>query len=169
MPKDIKVKQLDAAIQYSSGGWTIDYDGNLGNGHSDPYPIVKAKKDEGPHFVVFKIHDSPNVTFSPSDPIWVSAAGKPPPQSTDPQIGGWQVKDAGKTLVVFDWNTQAVELDYQLNFVGARPLDPVIQNGGGGGGQPGIEYAWVQILLTAAIFLGIGILLQKRFKLLKDK
>lgn len=167
MAKEIKVKQLDVAIKYSAGGWTIDYDGNFGNGHTQPYPAVKAKKDEGPHFVVFKIHNTPNVTFS-SDPIWVSAAGKPPPQSKDPQIGGWQVKDSGKTLVLFDWNSQAVDLNYQLNFTGARPLDPIIQNGGGGGGQPGIEFAWAQILLTAAIFLALGVLLQKRYKLLKD-
>ena len=167
MAKEFKVKEVDVAIQYSSGGWTLDYDGHLGNGSSSkPYPNIKPKKDDGPHFIVFTIENSPpNVTFA-DNPVWVSAAGKPTGPSTDPQIASPQVKNDGKKLVLFDWNSKEVDLHYVLKFNNARDLDPIIQNGGGGGGQPvpPFQFAYVQVLAAALIFLVIGMWVQKRFK-----
>ena len=123
--------------------WEVEHDGKKGNNNSN-YPTVKVKKNDGPHFIVFEIEGNNSITFPASNQISVKAGSKPSSGDTHPQIPTWRVADNGKQLWVFDWNdndpAQALQLHYMLNFQGqgVKPLDPIIENGGGtiGGGEP---------------------------------
>ncbi len=135
MPNKIKGVEI-SPDSTSPKKWKLKHDGKEGTKPSD-YPVIHLKKDDGPHLIVFTIKNGSGITFS-SDPIWVQEGVVPPSQkSGSDQIPTWKVRDAGKKLVVFDWNDNAQQTDlaYRLNFNGAGPLDPIIRNGGGTG-QP---------------------------------
>ena len=144
--------------------WKLKHDGYTGTNPSN-YPKIDLKKDDGPHLIVFKIKDGPGITFS-KDPIWVQEGTTPPSVKTESdQIPTWRVRDAGKKLVVFDWNDnpQLTDLAYRLNFDGYAPLDPIIRNGGGEGSPPppgpemhfsGAEIAMAGLALLVAFLVG---------------
>jgi hypothetical protein len=95
------------------------------------YPPVKLQKDSGAHVITYDIVGQNNVTFA-ANPIGVSrTAAKPPAGASDPEVPTFTILNNGKQLVVVDWNSEAVGLNYQLYFNNHGPLDPVIQNGGG--------------------------------------
>lgn len=72
-----------------------------------------------------------DVSFNKDDPIWVAQGSCPPPKgiNTDQIV---DVDPANKKLVFTNLNCGGPKvLVYQLNFMGAQPLDPEIKNGGG--------------------------------------
>lgn len=131
-----KIKEAELIPEPTKASkWKVKHDGKEESDKS-LYPVIELGKNKGPHLIVFKIKDGPGITFS-SDPIWVQAGTTPPSHhSESDQIPTWQVRDAGKKLVVFDWNDQPGDLAYRLNFNGYDPLDPIIRNGGGTGEPP---------------------------------
>ena len=150
---DTKYVKIIRQGQPGSFKWKVVHDGH---GSDDPqhYPRVKLSKDSGPHLIFFKLSGNDNgVTFS-QDPIWVKAGGKPGPKAADPQIPFAVPVENGKALVVLDLNdndaSTALELNYQLNFVNADPVDPIIENGGGTFHPPAPPP-------PPATFLGIGV------------
>ena len=134
----MKKKKVDLTphnLGQSNFYWEVEHEGNKGNSKST-YPVVKADKNKGAHLIVFEIEGDNDVTFPAANQIWVKAGGKPVSGDKHPQIPAWTVADKGKELWVFDWNNNdpdqpALQLHYQLNFKGAKELDPIIENGGG--------------------------------------
>lgn len=154
----MKEKKIDVIGQMNGANFEWQLGGDVsGNGPAKD-KRTDIGKDSGPHYLTYKITGAPaqNVIFA-QDAISVattSAATKT--KSSHSQIA-WKVKSDGKELMVFDWNSETVDLYYQLNFVGAPSIDPIIQNGGGGGGQPNPKSISAAILVAsaAAFFLGM--------------
>ena len=99
-------------------------------------PNLHLDKDSGAHVITFDIVGNSNgITFDPLDTLWAQMGSKPtsqPPKGADNgQIGGWQILNNGKQLVIVDWNDQPGQIYYHINFKGSGPLDPIIDNGGG--------------------------------------
>lgn len=141
-------------LTFQNNQWHMQYKGTYGPGN---YPKIEVDEDDGPHFITFTITGNTNATFS-NDPIWVSDSAKPKQAKLDhDQIVSWKVKQNGKKLIVFDWNDRPGEIHYQLNFSDGTVLDPVIQNGGGTGGEPIIDdVAAGAILLAALVAFTLG-------------
>ena len=128
-------------VEIIGTGWNpIAWEQNIkttGHGNGDTLHFPKAADN---YMIAFKLtnrtgHD---IRFDASAPIFMdrTVPGSPCPKSfaTDQLIV--ESCDA-HTLVLKNWNVVAMDLRYQLNFVtglGDRvaPLDPIIQNGGGG-------------------------------------
>jgi hypothetical protein len=109
--------------------------------------------------ITYDIVGTNNVTFA-AQPIGVSrTVAKPPAGATDPQMPSYTVLNNGKQLVVVDWNSDQVDLNYQLYFNNHGPLDPIIQNGGGV--KPGImktpisSTATIALVAAAAFLIGM--------------
>lgn len=126
MDDSVKLVPLD--------GNPSDWKMSLGSNHGDKpgdYPPVAHAKDSGAHIITYDITGQNDVTFAAS-PIGVSrTVAKPPAGATDPQLPVFTILNNGKQLVVVDWNSEKVDLNYQLYFNNHKPLDPIIQNGGG--------------------------------------
>lgn len=94
---------------------------------------VDLPKRSGEHKIVVHLVGGPaGVEFNTKDPIWVCETGScPPPEgSKSAQI---EILECTRSkLTLNDKNEgEARVLTYQLNFIGAEPLDPMIRNGGG--------------------------------------
>jgi hypothetical protein len=134
---------LTPTVQGSQVQWEMDYGGKKGS-NPDSYPVIALQHDSGPNKIEFTIAGTNNITFlNPPDksdkPLYVmeipkGSHNKPTKGVLNYQITGWNVSTDGKTLKITDKNHGAeATLSYQLNFNNAGPLDPIIQNGGGGG------------------------------------
>ncbi|MEO8455280.1 MAG: hypothetical protein ABI454_08975 [Sphingomicrobium sp.] len=117
---------MDATIKLNpvNGTWHV----------SDPH--VKLDQNSGAHVLTFDIiGNSKDITFDPQDPLWIQMGSKPtapPLKGADKgQIAGPIILNNGKQLVIVDWNSEAGQLNYHMNFKGYGPLDPIIDNGGG--------------------------------------
>lgn len=151
--QQINVK-LTRGDQGGSTVWLMDIAGQ-GKGGPNGYPPAKVAHGSGADFkFVITGQGTQNITFS-NDPIWVdvdTGAGTSPAEAG---IKSDQIIDVkgggGKTLSFTDTNTSAVNLTYQLNFTGAESLDPIIQNGGGGGNTFDYAYAAAAVLLVGVV------------------
>ena len=137
-------------------GWHMQVVGG-NKGGPGKYPKIDIAK--GSPEVPFKFQitgdGTQGVTFS-SDPIWVAVdkgTGSPEGSGVHSQIKDVNVSQGGKSLTFTDLNTEKVVLTYQLNFTGAPPLDPIINNGGGEEGLT--AYA---LLIGLAVFAVIAFL-----------
>lgn len=121
--------------------WTLSYAGKKGTSSQDYPPIVLAKYDTNAK-ITFTIKDGDGITFA-ADPIWVAVAGpgnpvpSPSKAGVNDQIDSVKLHNSTQLVIVDKNKGDPVTLSYQLNFEGAPPLDPIIQNGGSG--PPGIE------------------------------
>jgi hypothetical protein len=138
--------------------WKIKHGSSEGDDELT-YPKL-VYEDADPHLIIFKLPPGPE-RFSPDEPIWVSATEKPKSYAEHSEIVDWAVLDNGKTLVVLNKNSEDVELYYNLSMLRGNQkvqLDPVIKNGGGGGGLDGVTalllVAFVSAVLGAIISLG---------------
>jgi hypothetical protein len=150
-----------------------------------PVDKIKVDKDSGPHLISFELpQNQTTISFDRSDPIWVQAGSKPTKKTEHDQIPAWVVTEDGKELVLLDLNDNdssqgTLELHYQLNFASpTKPLDPIIENGGGPkltsgtetGARPGcspIEWdstTLVVAALAAVILLIVGGLIGRALK-----
>jgi len=109
--------------------------------------------------ITFKIVDPQGITFAPnnpptSSPIYIQSGTSKPVSGVDPQfqpvVLATNGPDAGIKLTVPDSNTTAGAYTYQLNFVGAPPLDPIVDNGG-----PGKSMDWAVIVLGIALLAAV--------------
>lgn len=145
---------LTREVQGTTTVWIMDIAGQ-GKGGPNGYPPAKVAHGSGADFkFVIAGEGTQNINFS-GDPIWVvvdNGSGKSPDgtQPNSPEIVDVKVT-GGKMLTFTDKNITAGDLTYQLNFTGADPLDPIIQNGGGGGNLYSYVYLAGAVLLLAAV------------------
>lgn len=154
----MQTKMAKLSQNAATKNWSLTYDGVTGTNQSN-YPTIVLDENSGPQFLTFTITGSSGAKFS-GDPIWVAQGAKPNQKSQHAQIPAWQVKGGGKKLVVFDWNDnpQKTNLYYRLNFDDNSALDPIIQNGGGTGGQPiheQIDYGTFAVVALVAFLIGM--------------
>lgn len=140
--------------------WQLSHNGNAGGpGH---YPPASAPEKAGADFTITIVNPG-NITFS-ADPIWVQAGNvKPTKSGTTDQID--QVQGQNTTTLKFhDYNYgSAMTLSYQLNFNNAKPLDPIIENQGGGPPPKFVHYEYLYAAGAVLIALLAIILLRKKF------
>lgn len=157
--QDIKIKPiLDA--QGKPVGWELKYGTGKFTKKGD-YPEIVLPKNSGNHEFTVTIENANGIiAFAPGtnrpkdgdNALWVAAGETSPTQKgLHPQI-----KDAklhNDTQLVFKDvnNGDPVTLAYRLNFTGAPPLDPIIQNGGGTG--PGIAFQDYALIGAGALLL----------------
>jgi hypothetical protein len=158
---------LTPTMQGTQVHWEMQYGNQKGSG-PDSYPVIKLDHDSGTNNIKFTIAGTNDITFlNPPDksdkPLYVmevpkGSHKKPSKGVLNGQITSWNVSQNGKTLTITDKNHGAGrDLSYQLNFNNAGALDPIIQNGGGGGNF----YQWIQshpLETGGAALLLIGIL-----------
>ena len=152
-----KVKMEVRPIDHNGQpNWELTIDGKKGGPGNYPEAVVSPKKSA--EFEI-SIVNGGGINFS-ADPIWIQAGtAKPTARVVDPQIT--DISGQGtKKLKFEDANSgDPMTLTYRLNFSNdAPPLDPIIQNGGGGGLPPMYDYA----IYTAVVFL-VGALLLALF------
>lgn len=156
--QDIKIKpildQLGKPV-----GWEMKYGDKKGTSPGT-YPTIVLPENSGNHDFTVTIENANGVAFVPGsnrpkdgdNALWVVAGQTSPTQKgLHPQI-----KDAklhNDTQLVFKDvnNGDPVDLAYRLNFKGAPPLDPIIQNGGGTG--PGIPIQDYALIGAGALLL----------------
>ncbi|HJU77525.1 MAG TPA: hypothetical protein VJ597_06330 [Sphingomicrobium sp.] len=101
-----------------------------------------------------------NITFS-GDPIWIQKGTAKPTGGVDPQITN--ISGQGTPVLKFhDTNQTKGTLTYVLNFNNAPQLDPIIENGGGGIGDGGIDNYAVYYLVGAAVLAVLAIFVIRR-------
>lgn len=144
--------------------WRMSYNGQTGGPGNYPQLSIPATKAGN---IEIKIASPQNVTFS-GDPIWIqSGLAKPTEHVIDSQIGNIQGQNT--TVLTFtDYNYGGAKtLTYRLNFTNAPPLDPIIQNGGGGTPPSNVMYDYAiygfAVLFVAAL-IGYIYLRNKRMK-----
>ena len=119
--------------------WTMCYNNDCKG--APAYVDVTLQKNSGQHVFMVSLNDEADlgVSFPKTfgEAIWIQEGAKPKkaPAGASNQIIDTQRANKS-TLVFTDKNDKAVDLHYQLNFVGAPPIDPAIRNGGGTGGVP---------------------------------
>jgi hypothetical protein len=123
----------------------IDPAGNVDfdvDGVSAKHSRLKLPKDSGKHDITFMLHDQTDrgLRFDTGDPIWVDEDGPCPPSpgvSSDQLNIGDCMPDRLSAINANDGRPR--ELRYQLNFIGGdgkrETCDPIIENGGGTGGN----------------------------------
>lgn len=171
--KDIKINP----IRDSGGkpvGWEMTYDNKKGD-KPGSYPEVVLLKDSGNHEFTITIENANGIAFAHGtnywkngdNALWIHEGLTSPTQ----KVTHAQIKDVklhNNTQLIFKDinNGKEVTLAYQLNFTGAPPLDPIIQNGGGTGpGVPIQEYALYGFAIVfVAALLGYILLRNKRMK-----
>ena len=119
-----KAREVCGAVE-----WSLGFDKHPANGARVE---VELKKGSGARDIIFHISPSHglDISFDSKDPIWVGEGGECPPS---PGINTSQIQVmevTHKKLRIHDLNNEKCDLTYQLNFVGADPLDPMIRNGG---------------------------------------
>jgi hypothetical protein len=110
--------------------WSLDFKNPPAKGSKAE---VKLEKASGGHDIVIRLIPTQglDIRFKTSDPIWVSEKSQcpPPPGVCTDQITIVDCDD--NELRIHDCNNGLPRnLTYQLNFVGADGLDPMIRNGG---------------------------------------
>ena len=155
-----KVKmEVRPIVHNGQPNWELEVvNGNKGGPGN--YPAVNVQEKKSAEFEI-KIVDGNGITFS-GDPIWIQAGtAKPTQHVVDPQITDISGQNSTK-LKFEDANSgDAMTLTYRLNFSdGAPSLDPIIQNGGGGG-PPRSDY---DVVLYAGAVLLLGALLLVLFR-----
>ncbi len=110
--------------------WSLDFKNPPANGSKAQVTLDKAS---GGCDIIIRLIPTQglDIGFQTSDPIWVSEGSQCPPP---PGIGTDQITIVDCTdneLRIHDLNDgPARDLTYQLNFIGANALDPMIRNGG---------------------------------------
>lgn len=133
------------------GQWNMCNPQCVGSGS---FPEILLPAGGGGGTIVFNIAPgTPDVTFAPTvpDAIWIKPGSKPKSKGISPtaQVGTPILMNGNHTLIVNDKNTgKGMDLHYQLNFSNGTAIDPVIRNGGGGGG---ISQELIGPLLVAAV------------------
>ncbi|MEO5578940.1 MAG: hypothetical protein ABIR25_07825 [Sphingomicrobium sp.] len=164
--QQINVK-LTLVDEGGTAAWHMDIAGQ-GKGGPNAYPKADVAHGSSADFkFVITGPGTQNVSFASNNPISVSkddGSGKSP---STPGINTDQITDVsgggGKTLKFTDINgNPAVNLTYQLNFTGADPLDPIIQNNGGGGTKFDYATAAAVVLLFAVVAFFAVRMIQKR-------
>lgn len=124
-------KEKDVELIPFQNGWKVKHGTNVGTGPGN-YPKVEFGEGSGPHLVVFTLPKTGNITFNPTDPMWIApGTTSPTAPGMDPQFADWTILDGGKTLVLLDLNTQKGEFSYRVKADNYAPiLDPIIKNGG---------------------------------------
>jgi hypothetical protein len=140
-------------VQHGNGPIVWQMSHGATSGGPGNYPHVPVPKGSSGDFEITIVNPN-GITFS-NDPIWIkSGTAKPAPHATDPQITN--ISGGGTTVLKFhDANIDPpVTLTYQLNFnSGVPPIDPIIENGGGGG-QGMYNYAvYAGVALVVAALL----------------
>lgn len=153
--------RLTLVDEGGTAAWHMDIAGQ-GKGGPNAYPKAAVAHGSSADFqFVITGPGTQNITFAQTNPISISVddgTGK------SPTVKGVQTNQienvsggGGKVLKFTDLNTDpAVDLTYQLNFTGADPLDPIIQNGGGGGNKD--LSAAVYVLVGFAVLVAIALI-----------
>ena len=129
--KTIPAVHLHAKAREAGCGieWSLDFKNPPDNGSK---AVVDLPKGSGGHDIVIRLIATQglDIAFDTSDPIWVSEGNACPPPAgiNSDQITLGPCSDT--QLRIHDSNSRECVLTYQLNFVGADPLDPMIRNGG---------------------------------------
>lgn len=129
---------------------TVAYGGGNPSPRSTQYPPLDVTA-KGSATITFTINNKPGqqIVFDPDHPFFVSPfLGK---GAKNPGIKSVTLNDP-KQLVVEDGNGDKVSFPYMLKFVGAPPLDPIVNNGGGGPGNMSQLYMLVGSLVSLAAF-----------------
>lgn len=131
--KNVKIR----AFIDASGAVDFEVDGVTAK-----HAKLKLDKGSGQHAIEFRLqdHTGRNLQFDTADPIWIDEDAPCPPTSG---LSTDQLSIAGCTPIALSTvNTndgRARELRYQLNFIGEdgtrETCDPIIENGGGTGGN----------------------------------
>lgn len=156
------------------GGAFDHWEMSVGGGprQGAPFPQLSVKHGNNAEFSI-TISDAQGIEFQPynlpsSTPIYIQAGLQKPTGGIDADIKNIKVKDDPQTgaknavLKFHDGNQKAGPLTYVLNFKGADPLDPIVNNGGGGPGlaADNLSYLWyaagaVALLAVVAIILAM--------------
>lgn len=125
-------------VDYDLDWW--DSNGKSG-GRKDP---IEFQPESGSHVITFHLKkDNTGLKLrfpeNPADAMYVAVGTKPTGPGNGGQITFISVDQSRKQLTVSDDNRgPACDLHYELNFVAedgtSYPVDPIIRNGGGGGG-----------------------------------
>lgn len=90
-----------------------------------------ARRSGGHKVIIHLAGNTNNIRFNQADPIWVCETGACPPPKGSKSTQIEDIQCNANMLTFFDRNAgQECVLTYQLNFIGADPLDPMIRNGG---------------------------------------
>lgn len=153
-----KIKmEVTPIVHNGQPNWELTIVSNGKKGGPGNYPEVAVTEKKAGDFEITIVNGN-GINFS-TDPIWVQAGNaKPTVHVIDPQITA--ISGQGTTKLKFeDANSgQPMDLTYRLNFSNdAPPLDPIIQNGGGGGLPPMYDYAIyaAAVLLLGALLLAL--------------
>jgi hypothetical protein len=146
----------------------------VGNGTpvDPPYPTLTV--DHGNNAdLTFTITNPQGIQFQPNNPptsapIYIQPGSQKPTGGVDGDFKNIQVKNDPKTgaknavLVLHDGNQKGGTFTYVLNFNGAKPLDPIVDNGGGG---PGFySFSAVEIAGIVAGLAVIAVVLWRVFR-----
>lgn len=153
-------------------GWEMTYGNKKGTKPGD-YPVIDLPKNSGNYDFTITIENANGIKFAHGtnhwkdgdNALWVHEGSTSPTQKvTHSQIKDVKVHNDTQLTFKDVNNGKGVELAYQLNFTGAPPLDPIIQNGGGTG--PGF-YGWEALAVAFAAGIAATIALRWLRKLLK--
>lgn len=147
----------------TQGGWELCTD--LGCGGNGAYPAVELPHNSGPEDILFIINApaGSGIRFpdDPKDAIYVQPNSKPTSKVYDGagQLGQPKLSKSKMVLTLKDKNKgTTMDFHYQLNFVGAPAIDPVIKNGGGTN-APTLPVIGSDPVVALIVGLGIGVAL----------
>lgn len=138
MTKPQEPHVVELTYDATSESWGLSKAGRSKVAPED-FPPIKVKYGHSGE-ITFKIVESPGVTFAPTNPILAAKVTVPPskPTGLDPQFT-IDPASSPTVLIVDDLNGipgkpqkgyDKTDFNYVLNFVNAKPVDPVISNGG---------------------------------------
>lgn len=119
-------------LQPRQVGSAIDWD----LGEEDPPRGGKKKivvpKQAGNQEIHFHLLPGalPQAKFDEAEPIWVQEGLSCPPAQGSSSTEFSVISCSNRLLKIRDRNTKAATFVYQLNFIGAPPCDPIIENKG---------------------------------------
>ncbi len=152
--------------------WDMSINGGPVQG-SGSYPVITVTKGDDA-VLTFTIDHPGSIAFAqdnpnphpgePSGPIYIQAGTAKPTAGVDSQF---TVQGAGtQTLTVTDSNMTAGKYTYVLNFNhGVPQLDPIVQNGGGGGGlgRDFLGATATQLVVALLVVLVAAVLVRQFF------
>jgi|GEM_PF-3579174 len=175
MPQERDLRVIPIREGSTVTGWQLEVVDTGQKGQNGNFPKVHLQKHSGKtDFTVTITDPQDQVTFPtlPEDAIWVKevqsdSEGSPTEKGikTDQIV---KVELPNDTQLTFtDLNKGGPrKLSYQLNFDGAPPLDPIIENGGGTGGGNFYDYIQSHPVESGIIAL---LMLTVLFALIRDK